>query len=416
MSETTHIKKMVQERYAEAIQHTKAENASSCCGSACGCNTSDLSIMAEDYSHLDGYVPEADYALGCGIPTEAAQLRGGDVVLDLGSGAGNDVFVARRIVGDAGRVIGLDMTEAMIAKANDNNAKLGYRNVEFRLGDIERMPVDSGAIDVIVSNCVLNLVPDKKRAFAEMFRVLKPGGHFAVSDIVIIGVLPERLKSVAELYAGCISGAIPRHQYLSLLEQAGFANIALRKQKHIALPESIQHEFLTEPERSDLADGKFGLLSITVVGTKPPEAARMLIRSAETSDLPPVQALLRANDLPADDVAGHFDNYLVALVAGRIVGVIGMERYGNKVFLRSMAVEEWLRGFGIGRQLHDALMKKCEAAGVRRVALLTTTAESFFAARGFQTVTSDAVPEFVRQTKEYTVYCPSSSICMVREL
>jgi len=203
------------------------------------------------------------------MPTEFAQIKEGDTVLDLGSGAGNDCFVARKIVGDKGKVIGIDMTEAMLVKAKENAKKLGFSNVEFIFGDIENMPIDENSIDVIVSNCVLNLVPDKKKAFKETYRVLKPKGHFSVSDVVLKGNLPESLKDKAEMYAGCVSGAIQKEKYLDLIKQTGFDKIKVQKEKTIQLPNEILMQYLTIEEMEDYKNGKFGIFSITVFGNKP---------------------------------------------------------------------------------------------------------------------------------------------------
>jgi SAM-dependent methyltransferase len=227
------------------------------------------SIMADDYSGKDGYAAEADLALGCGIPTDYAGIRPGMTVLDLGSGAGNDVFIAAKETGPDGLVIGVDMTQAMIAKANENKEKLGTANVDFRLGEIEAMPVDSDSVDVIISNCVLNLVPDKAKAFAEMYRVLKPGGSFAVSDIVVEGDMPEHLRSVATMYAGCVSGAVQREQYLGLIRQAGFIDVAVPKEKPIVIPEEVIQSELAEFPAELRTMGDARLISVTVRAVKP---------------------------------------------------------------------------------------------------------------------------------------------------
>src|SRR6185436_3529120 len=237
MKNETEIKELVREKYSQIASQSKNQNASSCCG-ATGCGDV-YNIMADDYAKLEGYNPDADLGLGCGLPTEFAKIKSGDTVIDLGSGAGNDAFVARKMTGDKGRVIGIDFTEPMIARARENADKLGLNNLEFRLGDIEDLPVTSNKADVIVSNCVLNLVPNKHKVFSEIFRVLKPGGHFSISDIVLEGNIPEKWKQVAELYAGCISGAIQNKEYLDIIEEAGFTNITLQKEKKIILPDNI---------------------------------------------------------------------------------------------------------------------------------------------------------------------------------
>ena len=261
------LKQMVKEKYGEI-----AESSSSCCGPTSCCGTDnkviDYSILQDDYSGLEGYVADADLGLGCGLPTEHAGIKKGDTVVDLGSGAGNDVFVARAIVGEQGKVIGLDFTQEMIDKANENNRKLGYENVEFHLGEIENIPIENDIADVVVSNCVLNLVPDKEKAFAEMYRIIKPDGHFCVSDIVLKGELPNELKKSAEMYAGCVSGAIQQDDYLEIINNAGFKNIEIKKTKIIKLPENVLAEYLTEAEVKVFKENKVGIISITVVGYK----------------------------------------------------------------------------------------------------------------------------------------------------
>ncbi len=262
------LKQLVKEKYSAIAEQSKEQNETSCCGSSC-CATIDSAIMAEDYTHLQGYIADADLGLGCGLPTEYAQLEEGNVVVDLGSGAGNDCFVARSVVGEAGKVIGIDMTEKMIEKARTNAEKLGYNNVEFRLGDIEKMPLSSCVADVVVSNCVLNLVPNKEKAFAETYRVLKAGGHFSVSDIVLEGNLPAGLQDDASMYAGCVSGAIQKSEYLSIIEKTGFENIQVQKERRITLPDDILKSYLSEEEIVSFKTGKTGIFSITVYAEKP---------------------------------------------------------------------------------------------------------------------------------------------------
>lgn len=267
-STSQELKELVKEKYGQIADQSREVNASSCCGAGCGCSTVDAAIMAEDYSSLPGYHADADLGLGCGLPTEFALIKEGDVVVDLGSGAGNDCFVARSLVGTSGKVIGIDMTEKMIEKARANAEKLGFHNVEFRLGDIEKIPITSNIADVVVSNCVLNLVPDKKRAFGETYRILKPGGHFSVSDIVLDGNLPENMKKAAEMYAGCVSGAIQKTDYLAVIKEAGFQNITIQKEREIVLPEEILNEYLSEKEIQDFRSSGMHILSITVFAEK----------------------------------------------------------------------------------------------------------------------------------------------------
>lgn len=266
MNDPETSKAAVRERYSEIVLQARAGSCCSPAGNECGC-------MNADYSHLPGYMPgymaEADYGLGCGLPTETAALRPGDTVLDLGSGAGNDAFVARAIVGEGGRVIGVDMTGAMIARARANVAKLGYTNVEFRLGEIEHLPVERDSVDVVVSNCVLNLVPDKRQAFAEVFRVLKPGGHFSISDIVVEGDLPAELRQSPEAYTGCIGGALSKAEYLGLIERAGFTGVRVAKERAITMPAERATEVLGAMGAAPVHAPSARLLSITIYGEKP---------------------------------------------------------------------------------------------------------------------------------------------------
>ena len=264
------IKALVKEKYGQIANQSFKENATSCCGATASCCGDEVyNIMSDDYTELDGYNPDADLGLGCGLPTAFAKMKTGDTVIDLGSGAGNDCFVARKAVGENGKVIGIDFTEQMIAKARENADKLGFNNVEFRYGDIDNMPVTSNKADVIVSNCVLNLVPGKHKVFSEIFRVLKSGGHFSISDIVLQGYLPEKWKQVAELYAGCVAGAIQKEAYLGMIEEAGFENITIQKEKEIILPEDILANYLSAEEITAYKSGTTKIVSITVYADKP---------------------------------------------------------------------------------------------------------------------------------------------------
>lgn len=272
------IKTAVREQYTKIAEQDRAANAASCCGVGAP-GTCD--IMAESYAHLDGYTPDADLGLGCGLPTEFARIEPGDLVLDLGSGAGNDCFVARAETGTTGKVIGVDFTPAMIQRARQNAEKLGFNNVEFRQGDIEDLPVSDASVDVVVSNCVLNLVPDKQRVFAEIIRVLRPGGHFSISDVVLSGVLPDKILQSAELYAGCVAGAVQLEAYMNLIHQAGFQNVTIQKQKPILLPDELLLQYFTADEiRAFVASGT-GIFSVTVYAEKPGGDAKVRTEGRE---------------------------------------------------------------------------------------------------------------------------------------
>ncbi|MCR6722382.1 MAG: arsenite methyltransferase [Chitinophagaceae bacterium] len=262
------LKNLVKQKYTEIALQDKDANQTSCCGSGC-CSTEVYNIMTDDYSNMKGYAADADLGLGCGLPTQFAKIRQGDTVIDLGSGAGNDVFIARAETGENGKVIGIDFTPAMIEKAKANAAKLGYTNVEFRQGDIEQMPVDDNTADVVVSNCVLNLEPNKKAVINEIYRVLKPGAHFSISDIVLQGDLPKPLQEAAEMYAGCVSGAIQKNDYLNLITEAGYVNVTLQKEKPIIIPDDILQQYLSEEELTQFKNSNMGIYSVTVYADKP---------------------------------------------------------------------------------------------------------------------------------------------------
>ncbi|MCP4438403.1 MAG: arsenite methyltransferase [Aureispira sp.] len=259
------IKEFVKESYTKVL----TSKSQSCCGPSC-CTPSSLTTnnFSKDYTQLEGYVEGADYGLGCGIPTEHAKLEKGQTVLDLGSGAGNDVFVAQQIVGKEGFVIGVDMTEAMITKSNENKAKLGFENIDFRLGEIEDLPVENDSVDVVISNCVMNLVPSKLKAYQEVYRVLKTGGHFTISDIVVQGELPEHLRNTMALYAGCVGGAVEQAAYIQAIKDAGFPNVDIVDQHEVRVADELLLEHISKEDLANLKASGTKIISITVVGQK----------------------------------------------------------------------------------------------------------------------------------------------------
>ncbi len=268
MKTNEEIKAEVKKKYSQIATQTKEQNTQSCCGVGSSCGTIDYSVFSDDYSKIEGYNPDADLGLGCGLPTEFAQIKTGDTVLDLGSGAGNDCFVARRAVGETGKVIGLDFTDTMIEKARMNADNLGYNNVEFRFDEIEKMPIGGNSIDVVVSNCVMNLVPDKKKAFAETFRVLRSGGHFSISDVVLRGELPASFVSDAEMWVGCVSGALQIDDYLKHIEEAGFKNVKIQAEKKIDLPDQVLYDNFPKEMVEEFKQSNTGIYSITVYAEK----------------------------------------------------------------------------------------------------------------------------------------------------
>ncbi len=237
MNKSEKIKKIVKKSYGNI-----AKSSSSCgCGS-CGCNSNQIAQkqsgqMGYSQDEMNRVPADSNLGLGCGNPIAIASLKESEVVLDLGSGAGFDAFLASPKVGKTGKVIGVDMTDEMLEKAKENAHKGGYTNVEFRKGDIEDLPIEDGIVDVIISNCVINLAPDKEKVFKEAYRVLKAGGRLMASDVVLTKPLPEELKKDEELLVGCVSGAILKLDYLKLLEKAGFIDITIHKETPAFLPD-----------------------------------------------------------------------------------------------------------------------------------------------------------------------------------
>lgn len=226
-------------------------------------------IMSEDYTKLKGYEPDADLGVGCGLPTQYAGIKRGDTVVDLGSGAGNDCFIAREEVGETGKVIGIDFAPNMLAKARANAQRRGFTNIEFLKGDIENMPLPDAVADVVVSNCVLNLLPRKDRIFREIYRVLKPGAHFCVSDVVLNGHFPKEFTDNAAMYAGCIASAIQRDDYLAEIGNAGFTDIKVERTKTVSIPDEVLEEHLDEAAIARYKAGNVGIYSITVTAKRP---------------------------------------------------------------------------------------------------------------------------------------------------
>jgi SAM-dependent methyltransferase len=270
------LKESIRQKY-EDVASGDGAGSSSCCGadadtSAEATAQNGIAYMGESYDGVDGHTAKADLGLGCGLPTEVANLQPGEAVLDLGSGAGVDAFVARRAVGPEGRVEGVDFAPTMVKKARRNAADLGYENTRFHHGEIEALPVEDASFDVVVSNCVLNLVPSKEQAFAETYRALQPGGRFIVSDIVSVGALPEAIREAAELHAGCVAGALPEEEYVSVIQGAGFEGVTVAKERAIELPDEVLRPHLSAEDLRAFRASEAGLLSVTVTGTRPAAA------------------------------------------------------------------------------------------------------------------------------------------------
>ena len=268
--ETKKLKEFVKQRYNDLALSTKASVSECCCKPLTSAAPSGkvFSIMSEDYSQLKGYEPDADLGAGCGLPTQYARIQKGDTVIDLGSGAGNDCFIAREETGESGHVIGIDFAPNMLERARTNTKKRGFTNVEFIEGDIEHLPLKDKTADVIVSNCVLNLLPRKDKIFKEIYRVLKPGGHFCISDIVLKGIFPKEFTDNAAMYAGCIASAIQHDDYLSEIEKAGISDIIIERTKTIIIPDEVLQEHLDETTINKYKTDNVGIYSITVTGKR----------------------------------------------------------------------------------------------------------------------------------------------------
>lgn len=263
-------KALVKQQYSELAISADELKGKCCCGTKPMSPAKKVfTIMSEDYSKLKGYEADADLGVGCGLPTEYAGIKEGDTVIDLGSGAGNDCFIARAETSESGRVIGIDFSPQMLERARKNATKRGYTNVVFIEGDIEEMPVPDNTADVVVSNCVLNLLPEKDKIFNEIYRVLKHGGHFCISDVVLNGVFPKEFTDNASMYAGCIASAIQKEDYLSEIKKANFEDIKIERTKTVVIPDDVLKEHLDEETIEKYKKGNVGIYSITVTGKRP---------------------------------------------------------------------------------------------------------------------------------------------------
>jgi N-acetylglutamate synthase-like GNAT family acetyltransferase/2-polyprenyl-3-methyl-5-hydroxy-6-metoxy-1,4-benzoquinol methylase len=442
------IKAAVRQRYAAAI----AQPSGSCCGPApvpaesgcCGprpsapvrpqssCCGPAATEMQGTAARMAGYqaaelqnVPAdaVSNSFGCGNPLAFAGVRPGETVLDIGSGAGIDCFLAADKVGPAGRVIGLDMTPEMVERARRNAREAGRTNVEFRLGDAEKMPVEDGSVDWVVSNCVINLSPDKPAVFREIARVLRPGGRISISDIVA-EELPEAIRTSREAWSACLAGAISESAYVRGLAQAGLA--AVRASERLVYDAS-QLEFLfgkspcgcPGADAAGLAKEAAGKIwSARFAGIKPQPGdvrANIFLERAQPADVPAIQALLQEAGLPSD-IAAQAGEFLVARHAGRIVGCIGMEPAGAAALFRSLAVAPAYRGLGLSHRLFEALELRARGRGVEEAYLLTQTIEPLALRWGFRRVERSQVPPVVLQTSEFRGACCTSAAAMVKRL
>jgi arsenite methyltransferase len=420
---------LVRAKYGEAARRVAATGESaSCCGpvnSCCGGAafdgttdpiTSNLYVQGETDTLPDGAVLAS---LGCGNPTALAELRAGETVLDLGSGGGIDVLLSARRVGPTGKAYGLDMTDEMLALAREHQRQAGVENVEFLKGQIEAIPLPDASVDVIISNCVINLSADKRRVLAEAFRVLKPGGRFAVSDVVVRGTVPTAVRQSMELWVGCIAGALGEDEFLALLAATGFEDASIEPTRVYDFADARTFLAGAGLDADAVAQEVSGRIMSAFVRARKPAPAPTL-RAATAADREPVERLLVDAGLPTDGVAASLSTFVVAeTVTGQgsdLVGVAGLELCADHALLRSVVVRPDWRGHGLGRALVDRVIAEAEARGVGALYLLTTTAAHYFPTFGFTETTRETVPDDIRATEEFASACPASAVVMVRHV
>ncbi len=435
------IKDEIRARYgglAKAMTSgTKASRASSCCaapttgpavtsgptagGSCCGptaggscCGPTTGGAYCGESGAGDGVagllyteddlrgVPEsaAQASLGCGNPLGSVRLVPGETVLDLGSGGGMDVLLAAQRVGPAGRAYGLDFTDEMLKLARENQCRAGVENAEFLKGDIEDIPLPDSSVDVVISNCVINLAADKGKVFREVFRVLRPGGRLTVSDTMFQGdpsLIPEELRHSVEAWGACVAGSLEVGEYLSGLREAGFVGASLEVTGAYGSPGVCYGPEL--PNGVRLVSG--------IIRARKPGGGPFILRAAAEADFPVIERLLAEAGLPVEGLPSQFPpGYQVAESAGRVVGAAGVEVYGKDGLLRSVVVDAAWRGQGIGRALVAERLEGARTRGLRSVYLLTTDAASYFTRFGFKPVKREDVPAELTECAEFAHACP----------
>lgn len=382
------------------------------------CNPISSGLYGNDVA--DGVPRNALLAsLGCGNPTALAELKPGDVVLDLGSGGGIDVLLSARRVGPTGRAYGIDSTPEMLSLAEANAAEAGASNVAFLEGDIENIPLPDESVDVLLSNCVINLAGDKGRVLKEAHRVLVPGGRFAVSDIVVRGTLPPPLRKSLEAWVGCVAGALEEGEFLTLLQEAGFGEPSIEPTRVYDAEDArtfVEAAGVEIPEADALAGS---IMAAFVRASKPRRgdaetrsrrADAVRLRPSTAADLPAIERVLRRAHLPVSGIRQA--HLLLAAHGDEVVGVGGIELHGADALLRSIAVSPTWRGQGLGDRIVRAALDDARRRGVRDVYLLTTTAADYFPRFGFAVLDRADVSEPVRGSGEFRELCPDSAVAM----
>jgi N-acetylglutamate synthase-like GNAT family acetyltransferase/2-polyprenyl-3-methyl-5-hydroxy-6-metoxy-1,4-benzoquinol methylase len=462
---TIDIKEAVREKYGRAAEQAKS-GRSSCCGAGVEPQSCCSPITSNLYNGEErGEVPEQALraSLGCGNPTALAQLNLGEIVLDLGSGGGIDVLLSARRVGPTGKAYGLDMTDEMLSLARENQKTAGVDNVEFLKGEIENIPLPDNSVDVIISNCVINLSADKDRVLREAFRVLKAGGRFAVSDVVVRGEVPSAIRKNVELWIGCMAGALQDTEYVSKLAAAGFEKIEIEPTRVYGIDDARQvltaqgidvdavapqvtGSFMSafvraykpllavppsssccakpvEPARATgCCEPKPSTVSIqsccspalprAATACKSPETVATVTRAA-AEDLEKVLHLLESVQLPTAGVAEHFGNFFIAKDAeGRLAGAIGLERYGTVGILRSAVVAPRRQGSGIGSKLAKILVDFARAEGLKELVLFTHSAQGFLARFGFVPANREDYEKRLGDTTQWVCCASAEFMCL----
>lgn len=403
---TEQVHQAVLEKYSNIAQSfedgTSYIKQNSCCNKSF--NIADLSLQLGYTKNQTTTVPEgSNLGLGCGNPQAIAAIKKGETVLDLGCGGGFDVFLAAAQLDHTGLVIGVDMSEKMIALARRNAEKGGFKNTDFRLSEIEHLPVADQSVDVIISNCVINLSTQKQQVFHEAFRVLKPGGRLAISDVLALQPLPESIQNDLALHAGCIAGASLITEVEQMLREAGFRQISIEIKEE-------SKQFISD-WTSNRQLGEY-VASSSIMAVKP----STIIAIESNEDLFEATELLKKLQLPYSDLIDSPVNLYQLKQQNRLIGMAGLELYGGYALLRSLAIIPEMQKQGIGKEITREIEQIAQQHKVKELYLLTTTAALFFGKLGFQSISRSEVPATIQQTSEFASICPDSAICMRKSL